>query len=117
MAAVRDFGVLEREMLIPDFIRACHAAGFADVCLKPLSYMIPSVDLRLDDWRALQALARRRRPLRALHKIGKNLLEFFGLAKTGLLFEEAFTIHVIRVLRGLIEEHPILVAYKDRVNT
>ena len=114
VAAVRDFGVLEGEMLIPDFIEACRAAGFADVCLKPLSYMVPSVDLRLDDWRAWQALACRRRPLRALHKIGTNILEFFGLGKTSLLFEEAVTIHVIRVLRGLIEEHPILVAYKDR---
>lgn len=114
VAAVRDFGVLERDMLIPDFIEACRAAGFSDVCLKPLSYAVPSVDLRLDDWLAWQALARRRRPLRALQKIGMNILELFGLAKDRVLFEETVTIHVIRVLRGLIEEHPILVAYKDR---
>ena len=36
-AAMRDFGILEQEVIIPDFARACHEAGFRDVRLKPLS--------------------------------------------------------------------------------
>jgi ubiquinone/menaquinone biosynthesis C-methylase UbiE len=52
VAAVRDFGVLEQEVRISDLIQSCHAAGFADVRLKPLSYMIPSLDLTSDDWRS-----------------------------------------------------------------
>ena len=71
---------------------------------------MPAVDLRLDEWAAWQRLARRRRPLRALQKIGRGALEIFGLQKHRLLFEEALTMRVVRVLRGLIEEHPIIVA-------
>ena len=111
VAAVRDFGVTERDVLIGAFMNACVDAGFADVRIKPLAYTVPAVDLRLDEWGAWQRLARRRRPLRALQKIARGVLEIFGLEKDRLLFEEALTMRVVRVLRGLIEEHPIIVAY------
>jgi ubiquinone/menaquinone biosynthesis C-methylase UbiE len=37
-AARRDFGVLEQEVLIVDFVDACRAAGFADVRLDHASH-------------------------------------------------------------------------------
>jgi len=113
-AAVRDFDVLEQDVLIPDFMESCHAAGFAEVRIKPLSYMISALDLTLDQWRAWQALTRRRRPRRALEKISRGVLEFFGLRKKDLLFEEALTVNIVRMLRTAIEEHPVLIAYKER---
>jgi len=114
VAAMRDYGVLEQDVLIPEFMAACHEAGFAEVRIKPLSYMISSLDLTLDDWRAWEALAGRKRPWRALQKIGLGVLEFFGLRKQGVLFEEAVTMNIVRLLKNAIEEHPVLLAYKDR---
>jgi hypothetical protein len=113
-AAMRDYGVREQDVLIADFMEWCHAAGFADVRIKPLSYTIPSLDLTMSQWRAWDALAARKRPWRALQKIARGVLEFFGLRKKDLLFEEALTLDVVRVLRNAIEDHPVLVAYKDR---
>ena len=40
------------------------------------------------------------------------LLEVFGLAKTGALFEEALLRDLVRLLRGAMEDHPIIVAAK-----
>jgi SAM-dependent methyltransferase len=114
VAAMRDYGVLEQDVLIPEFMQACHEAGFAEVRIKPLSYMISSFDLTLDEWRAWEGLARRKRPWRALQKIGLGVLEFFGLKKRGVLFEEAVTMNIVRLLKNAIEEHPVLIAYKDR---
>lgn len=114
VAAMRDYGVLEQDVIIPDFMAACHEAGFADVCIKPLSYMIPSFDLTLDDWRRWDALSERKRPLRALQKLGLDVLEFFGLGKRGPLFEQVVTMNIVRMLKTAIEEHPVLIAYKER---
>src|SRR6266508_1253574 len=49
-AAMRDFGVLEQDVLIADFARACREAGFRDVRIKTLSYAIPAFDLTPEEW-------------------------------------------------------------------
>jgi hypothetical protein len=112
-AAVRDFGVLEQEVLIPEFIAACHDAGFRDVRLKPMSYSVPEFDLTLQEWQAWSRAAASKRPMRALGKIARAIVEFFGLGKQGPLFEEAFGITIVRVLRGAMEAHPVIVAAKS----
>jgi len=112
-AAVRDFGVLEQDVLIPEFIAACHDAGFSDVRLKPMSYSLPEFDLTLPEWRAWSRAAASKRPVRALRKIARGIVEFFGLGKRGPLFEEAFGITIVRVLRGAMEAHPVIVAAKS----
>ena len=112
-AAVRDFGVLEQEVLIPEFVSACHAAGFEDVRLKPMSYSLPEFDLTLPEWEAWTRAAYSKRPSRALGKMWRALLEVFGLGKRGALFEDAFGITVVRVLRGAMEAHPVIVAAKS----
>jgi SAM-dependent methyltransferase len=109
-AAMRDYGVLEQDILIPEFVSACRAAGFVDVRIKPLSYAIPEFDLTLEEWVRWSTLAASRRPARALGKMGRAALEFAGAAKGSVLFEEALGMSLVRTLRSAMEDHPIIVA-------
>ena len=111
-AAVRDFGVLEQEVRIAEFAAAASEAGFKDVRIKTLAYSIPAFDLTPDEWRRWARLAASKRPLRALQKMGRAALEFFGLGKRGVLFEEAFGMSMVRTLRHATEDHPIILASK-----
>jgi len=110
--AMRDFGVLEQDVLIADFARACRDAGFTDVRIKTLSYAIPEFDLTVDEWESWTRLAASKRPMRALQKIVRGVAEIFGLGKQGPLFEEAFGMSLIRTLRHAMEDHPIILASK-----
>ena len=111
-AAMRDYGVLEQDILIPDFVRQCREAGLANVRVKPLSYAIPAFDVTPEDWARWSALADTRRPARALARMGRAALELIGVAKTSVMFPEALAMSVIRTLRAAMEDHPILVAAK-----
>jgi len=110
--ATGEFGVTEQDILVADFLRACEAAGFASARIKPMAYAVPEFDLGLEKWEAWNRLARSKRPARALRKMWLALLEVFGLAKTGALFEEALLRDLVRLLRGAMEDHPIIVAAK-----
>lgn len=112
VSAMQDFGVLEQDIVAADFMNACEAAGFRDVQLKPMSYVIPDFGLTVDQWAAWQRLARSKRPARALGKMWRALLELVGAGKSSTLFEEAFAISLVRLLRGPISEHPVIVARK-----
>jgi len=111
-AAMRDYGVLEQDVLIPDFVRACREAGFRDVRIKTLSYTIPAFDLTPEQWETWSGMAQSKRPVRALRKIARGLAEFVGLGKGGLLFEETFGMSLVRTLRHAMEDHPIIIASK-----
>src|SRR5215510_9968780 len=111
-AAMRDFGVLEQEILVADFVRACRDAGFADVRVKPLAYTVPGFDLTLESWENWTRLASSKRPQRALAKIGRALIELVGLGKRGALFEDTLALSLVRTLRPIIERHPVIVASK-----
>jgi SAM-dependent methyltransferase len=115
VSAMRDFGVLEQDVLIPDFARACRAAGFRDVRLKTLSYAIPhaAFDLRAEQWESWSLPLAEKRPIRALRKIGRGVLEFFGVGKQGVLFDETFGTSLLQALRRAMENHPIIVASKS----
>jgi ubiquinone/menaquinone biosynthesis C-methylase UbiE len=112
MAAVRDFGVLEQDILIGPFVRQCQEAGFAHVAVKPLLQSVPGFDLTLDQWDSWSRLAASTRPRRALAKIAFAVAELFGLGKRGPLFEEALAIHMVRTVRQVVEHHPVIVAAK-----
>jgi SAM-dependent methyltransferase len=111
-AAVRDFGVLEQEVLVPEFLDACAEAGFREVRLKPMSYTLPEFDLTPSQWSAWTRAAASKRPSRALGKIVRAVAELLGLGKQGPLFEEAYGMTLVRVLRGAMEAHPVIVASK-----
>ncbi len=111
-AAMRDFGVLEQDILIEDFAAACRSAGFRDVRVKALGYAVPAFDLTPEDWSAWSRLAASRRPMRAARKMARAVAELLGFGKQGALFEETFGMAVVRTLRGAMEDHPILLASK-----
>jgi hypothetical protein len=112
MAATRDFGVLEQEILIEQFMAACLRAGFADVRLHPISHVVPLFELRKEDWRAWRTFTRSQRPFRAAEKLWRAALELAGLGKKDILFEEAFAIRLLRELEPVIEQHPVITAHK-----
>ncbi len=112
-AAVRDFGVLEQDIVVGEFVRACRGAGFADVRVKPLAYTVPGFDLTLEQWEAWTRLAESKRPRRALDKVAMASAELIGLGKGGALFEDTFAISLVRTLRPIITRHPIIVASKS----
>ena len=113
-AAVRDFGVLEQDILVAPFIRQCQAAGFQHVTLRPLLHAVPGFEVVLDEWQSWSRLAASTRPRRALAKIAFGVAEVFGLGKRGPLFEEAMAVRMVRTLRQVVEHHPIIVAAKTR---
>jgi SAM-dependent methyltransferase len=113
VAAMRDFGVLEQEILVGDFLEACRRSGFADVRIQPMAYAIAEFDLTPDEWAAWDRQARRRRPWRAAEKIWRGVLELAGAGKRGALFEETIAMSLVRLLKGAMDDHPIVVASKS----
>jgi SAM-dependent methyltransferase len=113
VSASRDFGVLEQEVLIHPLLRLCRDAGFAHAHVCPITYVIPEFELSDEDWLAWTRLPRRKRPLRALEKIWRGMLEFAGVAKGSVLFEEAFAMRLVRLLQVPVEEHPFILAAKS----
>jgi hypothetical protein len=111
-AAMRDYGVLEQDVVVEEIMRDCHDAGFVDVRVKPLSYSIPRFDLTDREWATWSRVAASKRPRRALQKMALALVELLGLGKRGVLFEETFGITLVRTLRAVVSHHPILVASK-----
>ena len=110
--ATKDFGVLEQDVLIEPFTDMCLRAGFAHAAVCPISYVIPEFELTPDDWRAWRKLPRTRRPVRALEKMWRALLELAGAGKKDVLFEEAFAMRLVRLLQVPVEEHPFIIATK-----
>jgi hypothetical protein len=111
-AAMRDFGVLEQDVLIDEFAAAASAAGFCDTRVKILSNAMPSVDVTPEEFQALTRYVSTKRPLRAMRKIARGIAEVFGLGKRSFLFGETFGISVLRVIRHASEDHPFIVASK-----
>jgi len=118
ISAARDFGVLEQDVRIEPFIDHCRAAGFKHTAVCPIAYVIPEFELSLDEFRSWTRLPRTKRPYRALEKMMRALLEFFGAGKQSVLFEEAFAMRLVRLLQVPVEEHPFIIATKsDRRRT
>jgi ubiquinone/menaquinone biosynthesis C-methylase UbiE len=116
VAAMRDCGVLERDILVSEFLETCVRAGFADARLQPMSHVIPRFDLKRSEWDAWRAMARSKRPTRGLRKLWRAALEIAGLGKKSILFEEAFAIRLVRLLEPIVEQHPVITAYKSPVS-
>ena len=112
VTATQDYGVLEQEVLIEPFMETCRAAGFRQVRVCPIAYVIPEFELSLEEWRAWKRLPRTRRPLRAMEKMWRAALEFAGAGKSSVLFEEAFAMRLVRLFQQPVEEHPFILACK-----
>jgi ubiquinone/menaquinone biosynthesis C-methylase UbiE len=114
LAASRNYGVLEKEVLIDQFMDECVAAGFADVRLHPITNVMPLFVLNRHEWRNWTRYSASKRPRRAMEKMWRSVLELFGLRKGDLLFEEAFAIRLARELEPIVETHPIMTAHCSR---
>jgi len=117
VTAMRDFGVLEQDIVASDFMAACTQAGFEHVVLRPMSYLIPQVELTRTEWEAWARRAASKRPARAAKTIWRGVLELLGLGKQGVLMEETLSMQVVRLLRGAMADHPVIVAAKHRPAT
>jgi ubiquinone/menaquinone biosynthesis C-methylase UbiE len=111
-AAMRDFGVLEQDIVIADFARASREAGFRHVLIKPLAYAVPAVELTPEEFDHWSRHSSSKRPRRALEKMGRAFLELLGLGKKTMLFEEAFAMSVVRTLHHAMEDHPLILLSK-----
>jgi SAM-dependent methyltransferase len=109
-AAVDAFGVLEQDVLVSQFADECGRAGFVDVRLIPVAYVIPWYGIDRERWHRWEALAATKRPVRALGKIWRAALEFVGAGKGGPLLEEALAMDLVRLLKGAMEHHPVVLA-------
>ena len=114
VTAMRDFGVLEQDIVASDFMAACTRAGFEHVALRPMSYLIPQVELTQTQWETWARRAASKRPTRAAKTIWRGVLELVGLGKQDVLFEEALSMQLVRLLRGAMADHPVIVAAKRR---
>lgn len=108
--AVDEFGVLEQDVLVGEFTDACRTAGFADVRLVPVAYVIPWYTIDRQRWRLWGAWSRTKRPVRALRKVWRAALEAVGAGKDGPLLEDALAMDLLRLLKGAMEHHPIVLA-------
>ena len=113
VTASHDFGVLEQEIHIEPFIATCEAAGFPHVYVCPISYVIPEFELTRTEWQSWQRLPLTKRPLRAMEKMSRAMLEMVGGGKDSILFEEAFAMRLVRLLQVPVEEHPFIIAAKS----
>jgi hypothetical protein len=98
-------------------MESCRRAGFADVRIRPLSYANAALDLTAGQWETWRQLAASKRPTRALRKIWRGMLELVGAGKKDVLFEEAFAMSLVRVLRHAMEDHPVIVASNTALGT
>ena len=112
--AIEEFGVTEQDVLVTPFITACRDAGFEHVRLKPLAYVVAYFEASLDQWTTWRRIADTPRPLRALPKIWRALLEIVGVGKRGPLFQDATGMELMRILRHAMDDHPIVLASKRR---
>ena len=112
--AVGDWGVQEQDVIAAPFLEACRRAGFARAVVKPLAHVVPWYEVdaaRLARW---ERHAASRRPLRALGRIRRAVLEGLGLGKQGMGFEDALGMELIRIVEGAISAHPVVVASKGQ---
>jgi SAM-dependent methyltransferase len=112
-AAMDDFGVLEQDLEATMLMKLCHDAGFPTVTVRPLSYMTGEIALTIGELSKWRTWTRTKRPLRALRKLGRALLELPGLGKNGLLLEDALSMWTSRVLMRHIGEQAVVVADKS----
>jgi ubiquinone/menaquinone biosynthesis C-methylase UbiE len=110
VVATGECGVLEQEVIVAPFLESCAAAGFVDVRLKPVAYAVPWYEADLARWTRWERAASTTRPVRALAKLWRAVLEGVGAAKETTGFESALGIELIRILKGAIDNHPIVVA-------
>jgi len=108
--AVEAFGVREEDVPPAVLLAACERAGFSEIRLVPFAHLVPHYGVDPSDWSRWERLVRQRRPRRALRKMFRAVVELFGVAKSGPMFEEALGMELVRLVHAASSHHPIVVA-------
>ena len=112
--ATGSFGVQEREILAATLVDQCTRAGFAHVALKPLAHTVPWFEIDSPRWHRWQRFADTTRPVRAARRILRALADAVGLGKETAGFEDTLGMELVRIVRGALDNHPIVVATKSQ---
>lgn len=112
-SAMSDFGVLEQDLEATMLMQLCADAGFKSVTIRPLSYMTGEIELTLEELTQWRRWTATKRPLRAIRKMWRALLEIPGLRKNGLLLEDALSMTWSRILMRHVEEQSVIVASRS----
>ena len=112
VSAVGGYGVQERDVIASTLVADCTRAGFSRVVLKPLAHVVPWYEIDAARWSRWDRYAVTRRPLRAGRRIIRALAEAVGAGKQGLGFEDTIGMELVRLVKGNIDHHPIVVAFK-----
>ena len=112
VAAVGEWGVQEQEVLASTLVADCRRAGFARVALKPLAHVVPWFEIDNDRWERWQRLAGTPRPMRAARRISRAIADAAGIGKDGEGFEDTLGTELVRIVKGAVDNHPIVMAEK-----
>jgi ubiquinone/menaquinone biosynthesis C-methylase UbiE len=112
VGAVATCGVQERDVIAAAVLADCRKAGFRTAALKPLAHVVPWYDLDAERWAQWERYAAERRPLRAVKRIVRAIAEGLGVRRQTLAFEDTLRMEVLRIVKGSVDHHPILLASK-----
>jgi demethylmenaquinone methyltransferase/2-methoxy-6-polyprenyl-1,4-benzoquinol methylase len=110
VSAVGDYGVQERDVIASTLVADCVRAGFAKVVIKPLVYAVPWYEIDAERWARWERYAAERRPLRASKRVMRAVAEGLGIGKETGAFEDSLGMELVRIVKGAIENHPIVLA-------
>ena len=106
------YGVQERDVIASTLIADCVRAGFAKVSIKPLAHTVPWYEIDAERWSRWERYAAERRPLRASKRAVRAVAEGLGIGKQTTAFEDTLGMELVRIVKGAIEHHPIVLAVK-----
>ena len=112
VSAVDGYGVQERDVLVSALVTDCVRAGFATVKIKPLAHTVPWFEIDAERWSRWERYAAERRPLRAAKRALRAVAEGLGIGKKTTAFEDTIGMELVRIVKGAIENHPIVIAEK-----
>jgi ubiquinone/menaquinone biosynthesis C-methylase UbiE len=113
VTAAGDYGVQERDVIASSLVADCVRAGFARVSIKPLAHTVPWYEIDAERWARWERYASERRPLRASKRALRAVAEGLGIGKHTTAFEDTLGMELVRIVKGAIEHHPIVLAEKD----
>jgi SAM-dependent methyltransferase len=113
VTATGGYGVREADVIASTLVADCVRAGFARVAIKPLVHAVPWFEIDAERWGRWERYAAERRPLRAARRLWRALGEAVGAGKQTTAFEDTIGMELVRIVKGAIEHHPIVLATKD----
>lgn len=110
--AAGSYGVQERDVIASALVADCMRAGFVKVSIKPLAHTVPWYEIDAERWSRWERYASERRPLRASKRAVRAVAEGLGIGKQTTAFEDTLGMELVRIVKGAIEHHPIVLAVK-----